>query len=159
MSIGFGLGLGLGYVKNDSYQALALITTLWYNDLMSKFQIHTISTKRYGHTVLWAVFLSILIVCIMAGLGRAAHNFQAALTDKPDVAIYLLLEDEHLGHTTLIHTNKEDTERTYLADTPTGTLLVRLRKNKEWHVDLTEPLHPAASTSRQTPTTGTPPQH
>lgn len=117
---------------------------------MSKFQIHNLSSQRYGHTVLWAVVLSILIVCAMSALGRAARNFKAALTDKPDVAIYLLLKDEQLGNTTLIHTNEDDTVRTYLAETPSGTKLITLRKNQQWYADLIEPLHETASPSTET---------
>lgn len=112
-----------------------------YNYLMSKFHIHTLSSRRYGHTVLWSIFLCVAIVCATAMLGRAAHNFKAALTDAPDVAIYLLLPDEKLGNTTLLHANKEDTERAYLAETATGPKLIKIRKNKEWMIDLIEPLH------------------
>ena len=72
---------------------------------MHKFHIHNLSAKRYGHTVGWAITLSIFIIAAIASLARATHNFQAALTEKPDVAIYLLLKDEHLGNTTLIKAN------------------------------------------------------
>jgi hypothetical protein len=90
---------------------------------------------------MWSILLSIAIVCIVAALGRAAHNFQAALTDKPDVAIYLLLPNEGLGNTTLLKQNKDDTERFYLAQTDHGPELITLRKNAKWLVDSIEPLH------------------
>lgn len=122
-----------------------------YNYLMSKFHIHTLSSRRYGHTVLWSIFLCIAIVCASAMLGRAAHNFKAALTEAPDVAIYLLLPDEKLGNTTLIHTNKDDTERAYLAQTDHGPQLIKIRKNKQWMVDLIEPLHEDGSTETESP--------
>lgn len=123
----------------------------WYTDLMSKFHIHTLSSRKYGHTVLWSVFLSVAIVCMASLLGRAAHNFKAALTDAPNVAIYLLLPEEHLGNTTLLQMNKDDTERAYLAQTATGPKLIKLRKNKEWMVDLIEPLHGNESPTTETP--------
>lgn len=76
-------------------------------------------------------------------LGRAAHNFQAALTQKPDVAIYLLLPDEEIGRTTLLR--ETETERDYLADTKDGPKLIRLKKgDKVWFVSFTERLHESA---------------
>ena len=67
-------------------------------------------------------------------------NFKAALTDKPDVAIYLLLPDEELGNTTLLR--ESETERDYLADTKEGPKLVKLKKGeKEWFVSVVEKLH------------------
>ncbi len=91
--------------------------------------------------MLWSVFLSIAIVCSISLLGRAAHNFKAALTDAPDVAIYLLLPDEELGNTTLLKSNEDDTQRAYLAQTSHGPELITLRKNREWLVESIEPLH------------------
>lgn len=123
---------------------------------MSKFHIHSLSGRRYGHTVLWSIFMSIAIVCAVSMLGRAAHNFKAALTDAPDVAIYLLLQDEGLGNTTLLRANDDDTERAYLAETKTGPKLIKLRKNKQWMVDFIEPLHQSADA--ESPETETPAQ-
>ena len=77
-----------------------------------------------------------------AALGRATHNFGAALTEKPDVAIYLLLPNEDIGNTTLLR--ESDNERDYLAETATGPKLIKLRKNEgEWFVSLIEKLHDA----------------
>ncbi len=118
---------------------------------MSAFQIHNLSPRRYGHTVLWSVIVSILIVCVSAALGRAARNFKAALIDAPDVAVYLLLPDEHLGNTTLIKQNEEDTVRSYLAESANGPKVITLRKNEKWYVDLIEPLHASASQGEETP--------
>lgn len=92
-------------------------------------------------------------------LGRAARNFKAALTDQPDVALYLLLPKEHLGNTTLLHQNQNDTERAYLAQTDHGPELVTLRKNKEWLVDAIEPLHQGEPTASGSLATGTPALH
>lgn len=107
---------------------------------MSKFHIHTLSRRSYSRTVAWSVLLCITIVIAAAALGRATHNFSAALTDKPDVAIYLLLPDEGIGHTTLLR--ESENERDYHADTTDGPKLIQLRRNDgEWYVSLIEELH------------------
>ena len=107
---------------------------------MSKFHVHTLTRRRYMHTVVWSVFLCVVIVLAAAFMGRAAHNFKAALTDKPDVAIYLLLPDEELGNTTLIR--ETETQRDYLAESKNGPELITLKKGeKEWYVSVVEKLH------------------
>ncbi len=107
---------------------------------MHKFHVHSLSRRKYSHTVGWSVVLCIAIVIGTALLGRATHNFRAALTDKPDVAIYLLLPDEEIGNTTLIR--EFDNERDYLAETKDGPKLIKLKKGKEeWFVSLVEKLH------------------
>ena len=107
---------------------------------MHKFHIHLLSRKNFSKTVLWSVFLCTVIVTVTAALGRATRNFQAALTDKPDVAIYLLLPEEEIRQTTLLR--ETDTERDYLAQTKTGPKLVKLKKGPEqWFGALTEELH------------------
>jgi hypothetical protein len=107
---------------------------------LSKFHIHSLSRRKYTHTVVWSVTLSILIVIAAAALGRATYNFKAALTEKPDVAVYLLLPDEGIGQTTLLR--ETETERDYLADTKDGPKLIKLKKGEEkWFVSLVEKLH------------------
>lgn len=109
---------------------------------MNKFRVHALSPRNYRHTVLWSVFLCIMIVVAAALLGRATKNFKAALTEKPDVAIYLLLPDEGIGQTTLLRDN--ETERDYLAETDEGPKLIKLKRGEaEWYVSLIEPLHQA----------------
>lgn len=117
---------------------------------MHKFHIHTLSSRKYGHTLVWAIVMSIAVVCGSALLGRAAHNFRAALTDKPDVAIYLLLPNEGLKDTTFLGSNEDDTIRKYLAETVRGPELIILRKNKQWLVDSIEKLHEGVSTETET---------
>lgn len=92
-------------------------------------------------TVLWALFLCFSIVICTAMLGRATRNFKAALTDKPDVAIYLLLPDEGLGQTTLLR--ETETTRDYLAETKDGQKLIKLDKDRDglWEVATIEALH------------------
>jgi hypothetical protein len=111
---------------------------------MKKFHVHHVSNRGYTRTVWVAVVMSVLVIVAAAGLGRATENFRAALTDKPDVAIYLLLPEEGLGNTTLLR--EAETERDYLADTKDGPKLIKLKKGEhEWFVSLIEPLHAGGS--------------
>lgn len=81
----------------------------------------------------WALLGSSVIVGITAFLGRAALNLRGALTEKPDVGIYLLLPDEGIQNTTLLRST--DTERHYLAETREGKKLIILQKQgEEWGV-------------------------
>lgn len=108
---------------------------------MSKFHVHSLSNKTYMRTVVWAFFLCFTIVICTAFLGRASRNFKAALTDKPDVAIYLLLPDEHIGQTTLLRETAHT--RDYLAETKDGEKLIKLVQNTNgvWEVAMMERLH------------------
>lgn len=107
---------------------------------MRGFHIHSLSENGYRSTVLWAAFCSLAIVAAASAFARASHNFAAALTDKPDLAIYLLLPEEEIGQSTLLR--EQDTERDYLAETKDGPKLVKLRKgDAEWYVSVVEPLH------------------
>jgi hypothetical protein len=106
---------------------------------MRAFHVHTLGPSGYRHTVLWATFSCLAIVASAAAFARASHNFAAALTDKPDLAIYLLLPDEGIGQSTLLR--EQDAERDYLAETKEGPKLVKLRKGeKEWYVSVVEDL-------------------
>jgi len=91
------------------------------------------------HTVIWGVMASIIVVGSAAGLGRATKNFTSALTDKPDVAIYLLLPEEEIHKTTVLRDG--ETEKHYLAETKDGPKLVILKMGeKEWYVSSIESL-------------------
>lgn len=105
------------------------------------FNVEKVSNFRYAHTVLWAVLMSIAVVALTAGLGRAALNMKAALTEKPDLAVYVLLPEEELGRTTLLR--EQPGERDYVAESKDGQLYVKLRKSKEgkWYVAELERLH------------------
>lgn len=106
---------------------------------MHGFHIHTLTDNGYRHTVLWAVFCCLAIVAAASAFARASHNFAAALTEKPDLAIYLLLPEEEIGQSTLLR--EQDTERDYLAETKGGPKLVKLKKGDEqWYVSVVEPL-------------------
>ncbi len=107
---------------------------------MKKFHVHHLSHPLFRRTVLWSVVACFLIVGAAAALGRSMSNFRAALTDKPDLAIYLLLPEEGIGNTTLLR--EEETERDYLAETKDGPKIVKLKKGEsQWFVSHVENLH------------------
>jgi len=109
---------------------------------MKKFHAHHVSHSIFRRTVMWSVVFCVLIVGAAAALARSSHNFKAALTDKPDLAIYLLLPDEEIANTTLLR--ESDTERDYLADTKDGPKIIKLKKGEtQWYVALVEDLHQA----------------
>lgn len=108
--------------------------------MVLNMDIRLASALRFRHTVLWALLLSALIVSIAATLARASFNIAAALTDKPDIALYLLLPDEGIGSSTLLR-DAGDT-RDYLAQTKDGQKLIRLKRGaNQWFVELEESLH------------------
>src|SRR3989344_4817636 len=102
------------------------------NHRLRKFNVTNLTPRAFGSTVLWALFLSIAIVTVAALLGRAARNMEAALVDKPDIAIYFLMKDDALGDTTLLRVSEDETQRDYLAEAEDGRkLLVTLRRGEE----------------------------
>ncbi|MCF7845123.1 MAG: hypothetical protein K9M03_04845 [Kiritimatiellales bacterium] len=102
-------------------------------------ELHRVSRKRYLHTMFWAVIGSMLVVSVMATLGRASYNFTAALSEKPDIAIYVLLPEENITSVEILR-DKGD-ERHYMAETKNGPKLVILKKGEhEWFVSTVEEL-------------------
>ncbi|MDA1209360.1 MAG: hypothetical protein O2904_05010 [bacterium] len=105
-------------------------------------EIQRISRGRFTHTVVWAVVTSGLVVAIAAGLARATLNIDAALIDKPHIAIYMLLPDEEISHIETLRETEE--QHDYLATTKDGMKLVQLRRSEEtgeWYVHFMEQLH------------------
>lgn len=95
--------------------------------------VHRLSLGRFLHTTFWAFVVSALIVGAAAVLARATINLKAALTDKPDIAIYLLLPEEEIGYSTLLR--EEENVRHYYAETKEGPKVIRLKKvNGVWEV-------------------------
>ncbi len=95
-------------------------------------------------SIVLGLITCILIVAAAALLGKAMVNIQAALINKPDVGIYLLLPELELGQTELLRDMGD--ERDYWADSNKGELLVHLeKKGNEWVVGSYEELHPTAS--------------
>ncbi len=102
--------------------------------------IKNLSKLRFTHTYFWAVLVSALIVGVAATLARASFNLTAALTEKPDIALYLLLPDEQISSSTLLR--EKTKERDYLVQTKSGSELIRLRRGpNNWFVELEEQLH------------------
>ncbi|MFH0769812.1 MAG: hypothetical protein V1926_00365 [Candidatus Peregrinibacteria bacterium] len=102
--------------------------------------IHRLSRPRFLQTTFWAVLVSCLIVIVASFLARATLNLNAALTDKPDIALYLLLPDEEITTSSLVRERTE--ERQYIAETKDGPKLIILKKGeKEWYVSEMEQLH------------------
>lgn len=103
-------------------------------------EIHRISRGRFLHTVGWGLMASLIVVGAAAGIGRATMNLGAALTDKPDIAIYVLLPDEGLGKIEIL--KEEENERHYMAESKTGPKFIILKKgDSEWYVSHIENLH------------------
>ena len=101
---------------------------------------HLFDPQRFRHALFWSVLLSALIVAISATLARATLTLSAALTNKPDIAIYLLLEEEGVGRTELLR--ETNTGRDYLVETKDGPKFVRLKKGmREWYVEIEENMH------------------
>lgn len=87
---------------------------------------------------------SLVVVGIAAGLGRATVNLGAALTDKPDIAIYLLLPDEGLHSIEVL--KEEENERHYMAESKDGPKFIILKKGEEeWYISHVERLHADAN--------------
>lgn len=110
-----------------------------------KFHVSHLHGRHFSRTVLWALSVSTIIVTASAALARAAHNFTVALVEKPDIAVYLLLPDEHITTSTFLRESKDDagvTARNYLINTKEGAKYVTLKKGeKEWYVAEVETLH------------------
>lgn len=84
-----------------------------------------------------------MIVIVAAGLARATLNMNAALIEKPDIAIYLLLPEEEIRAVDLLRETEQ--QRDYLAETKEGPKLIILRHGKEeWYVESMELLHEGA---------------
>lgn len=94
-----------------------------------------LSRKQYIMTVGLALVASMLIVGAAAFLGRATLNLRAALTttDKPDIAVLLLMGEKDVEHSTLLRDQK--TSRDYLIEMKDGPKLVTLKKGSTtWYI-------------------------
>lgn len=108
--------------------------------------IHQLSRRGFLRTVGWGLVASLIIVGMAAGLGRATLNLRGAVTNNPDLAIYVLLPEEGIGKVELLR--EEETERHYLAATKDGPKLIVLKKGeKEWYVSSMEKLHEISTES------------
>ncbi|TSC58178.1 MAG: hypothetical protein Greene041619_738 [Candidatus Peregrinibacteria bacterium Greene0416_19] len=109
------------------------------------FHIPYLSRLRFLHTVGWAILMSALVVAVAATLARATLNLAAALTDKPDLAVFVLLQDDDVTSSVLLRESTEpgNEQRDYLVETKDGPKLVQLKKavSGQWYVALEENLH------------------
>ncbi len=96
------------------------------------------------HTYMWAILVSALVVGVSATLIRATLNVTGALLAKPDIAVLLLLPEEHITDSEMIRAR--DDERDYLVQTDEGQKLVRLKRGHEWYVAEVVQLHTSDST-------------
>ncbi len=96
--------------------------------------LHDLAARfHYKHTYAWALLLSCLVVAITATLARATLNLAGALTRKPDIAVLLLLPEEHITDSELIRAQGD--ERDYMIETETVPKLARLKKGgRQWYV-------------------------
>ena len=102
--------------------------------------IGILSKLRFKHTYIVSLLIACLIVSFASLLGRATLNLAGALTRKPDIAVLLLLPDEHI--TSSKHLRSTGDSRDYLVETKDGPKLVKLKKGKEqWYVGEITPLH------------------
>ena len=97
--------------------------------------IEKISHGKYKNALLYAILASVIIVVASALVGRAALNLDAALTEKPDLALFLLLPEEDIEYSTVLR--EQEHERDYLIETPDGEKFIKLQKDlstSEWFV-------------------------
>ena len=78
-------------------------------------EIERISRLRFASTILWAIVGSTVVVASAAGLARATLNLNGALVEKPEIAVYLLMPEEHITHVEVLREG-EDTKDLLLND-------------------------------------------
>lgn len=106
------------------------------------FDVYTLTHNGMRSALLWALFLSIFLVVAASLLGRATRNLDAALTEKPDLAVYVLLKERNISSSIFLRESEDGKRRDYLAETASGKILVVLRHGEEqWYVSQTEWLH------------------
>ena len=102
--------------------------------------IQDLSSKSFLKATLIAIAATIAIVGAASLLGRATIYLQAALTDKPDLGVYLLLEKEGFSNIADVQYLEDDSadstvQRSYLVETGAGPLYVKIRKGEqEWYL-------------------------
>ncbi|MBT3293246.1 hypothetical protein HN512_03075 [Candidatus Peregrinibacteria bacterium] len=103
-------------------------------------EIERISRLRFASTILWAIVGSTVVVASAAGLARATLNLNGALVEKPEIAVYLLMPEEHITHVEVLREG-EDT-KDLLLETKEGKMLVTMKKGEEeWFISYKEQLH------------------
>ncbi len=91
------------------------------------------SSRHFSRLVVWMLIAGATVIIVIALLARAQLNLQAALTDKPDLAVMILLPEEGIKEVSLLR--DLGLERDYLVETNSGLKFVKLRKTGgKWHV-------------------------
>ena len=102
--------------------------------------INHISGYRYAVTIIWAMVICVIVVGSISLLAHGSLNLKGALTEKPDLALYLLLPEEEISESELLR--ETETVRDYLAETKDGPKYIKLKKGEEkWYVAEIENLH------------------
>ncbi len=98
----------------------------------------SIPRPHFVKATVWTLILCIAIVSLAAALARATLNLNAALIDKPDLALYVL--DPTITHAELLR--ERLTQRDYLVTSPKGHELIKIRKEDGlWAMTDRELLH------------------
>ncbi|MFA6259583.1 MAG: hypothetical protein WCX29_03160 [Candidatus Peribacteraceae bacterium] len=101
--------------------------------------IHHLSQHRFREMSIWMILAATAIIVAFALLARASLNLHAALTDKPDLAMYILMPETRIQKIDLLRDHGK--ERDYLVTTATGSLFVKLQKSDgKWNIIEQEPL-------------------
>ena len=103
--------------------------------------IRHLSGGRYREASIWMILAAAAIIITFALLARASLNLHAALTEKPDLAVMLLLPEEDITNVTLLR--EQGNERSYLVETKDeGIKFVKLQKVAgKWKIVETEDMH------------------
>ena len=101
--------------------------------------IRHVSPVRFKDTAVLALIAGATVIIIVSLAARANLNLKAAITDNPDLAIYVLLPEERIDEIELLR--DQELERDYLVETKEGPKFVKLRKiGGEWRVAEVDPL-------------------
>jgi len=101
--------------------------------------IRLTSSGHFRHLMVWLLIAGATVIIMIALLARAQLNLHAALTDKPDLAVMILLPEEGITSVSLLR--DLGMERDYLAETNSGPKFIKLRKaDGKWHVAEVETL-------------------
>jgi|GEM_PF-990112 len=100
-----------------------------------------LSGHKYREVSVWMLLAAAAVVITFSLLARATLNLNAALTEKPDLAVMLLLPEEDITEVELLRDQAQ--ERDYLITTKEeGIKFVKLRKiSGEWKVAEIERMH------------------
>ncbi len=95
--------------------------------------IRHVSPVRFKDATVFALIAGAAVVIVVSLAARANLNLKAAVTDNPDLAIYVLLPEEKIDEIRLLR--DQERERDYLVETKEGPKFVKLRKiDGEWRV-------------------------